>query len=627
MSMTAEIQALLVKAVAAQQQGALDDAGAAYRAVLALDPDQFDALNLLGVVAAQQNDLAGAAALMERATQVNPHHAGAHYNLGYVYEDLRQYEAAAASYGRAATLKPDHVLAHNNRGLALAALKRLEEAIASFDAALAIDPDNADVWQNRATIASEAGRLEEAHANFETARRLRPDLAFMEGTRLFTKARLCDWRDRAEDVAALAAAVTAGAPVTPPWPILSLVDSQELHHRAAQIWTRAKHPAVAAAPPLPAPHDRIRVGYFSPDFRDHPVATLMAGVFESHDRAAFACTAFSFGPITGDAMQHRLQRAFERFIDVSGKSDGEVVAIARGLGIDIAVDLAGYTSDSRAGIFAARAAPVQINYLGFPGSMGAAFMDYIIADRMLISPDTRPHFAEHVISLPSYQANDQSRAFAARRFTRTELELPENGVVFCAFASANKINPAGFAGWMRILAAVENSVLWLSHHSAAAAGNLRAAATAAGIATERLIFAARLGPEEHLARQSVADLFLDTFPFTAASSASDALWAGVPVVTRAGESYVARVAASLLTAAGLPEMITTSQDAFEALAIGLAKDPPRLSALRARLAQAATSSRLFDTRSFTHTLEEAYTRIHARARAGMPPADLVIGET
>ncbi len=625
--MTANIQALLVKAVAAQQQGALDEACESYRAVLALDPKHFDALHLLGVIAAEQNDLAGAAALMQRAVQINPGHAAAHYNLGYVYEDLRQYEAAAASYGRAAALKPDHVMAHNNRGLALAALKRLDEAVASFDAALALEPNNADLWQNRATIAGEAGRLEEARANFETARRLRPDLAFMEGTRLFIKARLCDWREMSQDIAALTAAVTAGAPATPPWPILSLVDSPELHHRAARIWTRAKHPTVAPAPPPAAHHDRVRVGYFSPDFREHPVATLMAGVFENHDRAAFACTAFSFGPMTGDAMQQRLKRAFEHFIDVSGKSDGEVAAIARGLGIDIAVDLAGYTSESRAGIFAARAAPVQINYLGFGGSMGADFIDYIIADRTLISPETRPHFTEHVISLPSYQANDQSRAIAGRRFTRAELGLPENGVVFCAFTSANKISPACFAGWMRILAAVENSLLWLSHHSAAAAANLRIAASDAGIAAERLIFAARLGPEEHLARQRAADLFLDTFPFTAASSASDALWAGVPVLTRAGKSYVARIAASLLTAAGLPEMITTSQDAFEALAISLAKDPARLAALRARLAQAATSSRLFDTRRFTRALEGAYARIHARARAGLPPADLVIGDT
>lgn len=621
-----DIHAVLINAVNAQQQGNLEEAARGYRAVLAADPKQFDALHLLGVIAAQQRDFAEAADLIARALAVNPNHAGAHYNLGYVYDDLRQFEAAVASYDRAVALKPDYALAYNNRGLALAALQRREEALASFDAALAIDPGYADAWQNRAVVASEAGRLEEAAANFDTARHLNPDLPFMEGTRLFTKARLCDWRGHAEDVAALCAAVEAGAPVTPPWPILSLVDSPALHRRAAEVWTRAKHPVAAPALPPHPRHSKIRVGYFSPDLRDHPVATLMAGVFESHDRAAFACTAFSFGPETGDAMQQRLHGAFDRFIDVRAKSDGEIAAIARGLGIDIAVDLAGYTSDSRAGIFAARAAPVQIYYLGFNGTMGADFIDYIIADRTLIPPAHRAYFSERVITLPSYQANDQGRSISPRTFTRAELGLPAQDVVFCAFAPANKISPAGFAGWMRILRAVEGSVLWLSHHSVAAADNLRRAATAAGIASERLIFAARLDADEHLARQRAADLFLDTFPFTAASSAADALWAGVPVVTRMGESFAARVAASLLTAVDLPELITTTQDAFEALAIALARDPARRAALRAKLIETAAASRLFDTKRFTRALESAYTQVHARALEGLAPADITIGE-
>lgn len=621
----ADIHALLLKAVAAQQQGGLDEAAAGYRAVLAVDPEQFDALHLLGVIAAQRRDFAEAATLIARAVAANPNHAGAHYNLGYIYEDLRQFEAAVASYDRAIALQPDHALAYNNRGLALAALKRHSEAIASFDTSLAIDPNAAATWQNRGVVASDAGRLEEAARNFAQALRLQPDLDFVEGTRLYTKARLCDWHDRVGDVANLQAALERGEAVTPPWPILSLIDDPNLHRKAAEIWTRAKHPMTAAAPAATR-HEKIRIGYFSPDFCEHPVATLMAGVFESHDRARFDCTAFSFGPDTGDAMQQRLRGAFDRFIDVREKSDADVATMARALGIDIAVDLAGYTADSRAGTFAARAAAVQINYLGFGGTMGADFIDYIVADPVLIPPESRPHFTEKVLYLPRYQAGDQRRVIAPRRFTRTEVGLPESEIVFGAFTSANKISPDCFAGWLRILAAVPGGVLWLSHHNAAAAANLRRAAKDAGIAAERLIFAARLDPEEHLARQRAADLMLDTFPFTAASSASDALWAGVPVLTRAGQSYVARIAASLLTAAGLPELITTSQDGFEQLAIALAHDPARLKSLRGKLAQNTPASLLFDPQRFTRTLEDAYARAQERALAGLPPADITIAE-
>ena len=363
----------------------------------------------------------------------------------------------------------------------------------------------------------------------------------------------------------------------------------------------------------------MRLGYFSPDFRNHAVAYLTAELFETHDRDRFEVIAFSFGPEGEDEMRRRMRAAFDRFHDVGGLGDREVAALSRELRIDIAIDLAGHTQHSRTGIFAFRAAPIQVVYAGYLGTLGAPYMDYAIADPTIVPPASREFHAEKIAYLPAYQANDSRRAIASRRLERDELGLPQAGFVFCCFNGSYKIVPATFDRWMRILRQVAHSVLLLYVGSDAARSNLMEEAKRRGVDPSRLVFADALPREEYLARFRSADLFLDTLPYNAGTVASDALWAGLPVLTLMGESLASRIAASVLDAIGLPELVTRSPGEYEARAIELATNPAKLAELKARLERNRATTPLFDTRSFTRNLEAAYLEMYERHLTGLPP--------
>ena len=365
--------------------------------------------------------------------------------------------------------------------------------------------------------------------------------------------------------------------------------------------------------------DKIRLGYYSADFHNHATAYLMAELFERHDKNQFELFAFSFGPAQNDAMRKRLSAAFDQFIDVRNPSDKAIAQLSRQLEIDIAVDLKGYTQNARSGIFAYRAAPIQASYLGYPGTMGTHTIDYLIADKTLIPQASQPYYAEKIVYLPhSYQVNDRQRAIAAITPTRASLGLPDKGFVFCCFNNNFKILPATFDIWMRILKQIENSVLWLFEDNPSAARNLRHEAQTRGVAADRLIFAPRMPLPEHLARHRAADLFLDTLPYNAHTTASDALWAGLPVLTCMGEAFASRVAASLLNAIDLPELITTTAQAYEALAVSLAMNPARLQHIKYKLAHNQLTTPLFNTAIFTRHLENAYTQMIERYHADVP---------
>jgi predicted O-linked N-acetylglucosamine transferase (SPINDLY family) len=408
-----------------------------------------------------------------------------------------------------------------------------------------------------------------------------------------------------------------------PFPALALLDSPPLLRAAAESWIREESPrndALGAIPPRPR-SAKIRVGYFSADFRVHPVALLSAGIFERHDRSKFEVIAFAFGPESNDQMRARLVKAFDSFVDVRQRTDVEAATLARDMGIDIAVDLNGITEHGRSGIFALRAAPIQINFLGYPGTMGAGYMDYLIGDRTVIPREYHDHYVEKIIYLPgSFIPFDSSYAVADKTFMRQELGLPPEGFVFCCFNNAFKITPAVFDRWMRILARVEDSVLWLSPTNPTSAANLRKEAVRRGIEPLRLVFAPRLASlPEHLARLRAADLFLDTFPYNAHASALDALWAGLPVLTCEGHSFASRVAASVLRTIDLPQLITGSLSQYEDTATLLAQDPVRLSRMRETLANNRASTELFDTAGYTKNLEAAYEWIHNRHHSGAAP--------
>jgi protein O-GlcNAc transferase len=372
-------------------------------------------------------------------------------------------------------------------------------------------------------------------------------------------------------------------------------------------------------------HDKIRIAYLSTDFRAHAVAFLIVGIFEHHDKGRFETTAISFGRDDNSETRARIQTAFDRFIDVQDMSDFKVASLMREWEVDIAIDLNGHTGDSRTAILAHRPAPLQVNYLGYPGTMGASYIDYIIADRFVIPKAQEDHYSEKIVYLPdAYQANDRKRRIADRTPARSETGLPERGFVFACFNNTYKIGPEVFDVWMRLLRGIEGSVLWLLEDNAIAAANLKREAELRGVAPARLVFAPRTTPDQHLARHRLADLFLDTLPYNAHTTASDALWMGLPLVTTPGSTFPGRVGASLLHAIGLSDLVTASLADYESLAQKLAQEPGALAAIKAKLAANRDSHPMFDTARFARYLESAYATMWERQQRGEEPASFSV---
>jgi predicted O-linked N-acetylglucosamine transferase (SPINDLY family) len=628
---------------------------------LIADPLNANAYNNLGLALEGLQRRDDALQAFERASTLQPGNPEAHVNKGLLLQRVGRFEAALASFDRALTIRPDDAEQHNNRGNVLLDLHRVEDALASFDRAIELKPDYAVAFANRAEVLKMLARSQEALESVERAISLNPALAEAHNARgdlmlaarrevearesymrayalnpklpylhprlLYARLRTCDWKDIGAQITKFETAVLRGEQLCIPFDALGLTGLPEVQRKVAEMYTQARHPAASALGPIAvrAREDRIRIGYYSADFRDHATMRLMAELFELHDRRRFELVGFDFGPRSDDFMHRRVTASFDRFIDIRGMSDREAARLSRELGIDIAIDLKGHTEDARPGIFAERAAPVQASYLGYPGTMGAEYIDYLIADHIVVPDGSRALYAEKVVRLPgSYQVNDRHRTISERTFTRSELGLPADAFVFCCFNNSYKITPRTFDVWTRILRRTEGSVLWLIEDSSIAATNLRREAEARGIHPGRLVFAARTGLSEHLARHRNADLFLDTLPYNAHTTASDALWAGLPVLTLAGTAFASRVAASLLAAAGLPDLITTSSLQFEARAIELATDRAKHEEVRARLASNLETAPLFDTARFAAHLEAAYVAMFERSRAGLPPEHIDI---
>lgn len=609
----------------AAQTGRVQEAAELLSRAVALNPGRADALNDLGIARQALGRFEAALEAYERAIALDPDFAEAYVNRGDALADLQRHEAALESYARAIALKPGIADFHINRGNALSALKLHEAALESYDRAISLKPEYAEAYYNRGETLRELNRPEAALESFGCALRLKPDHENLYGLWLHTKMTVCDWNGIEGDFSTLAWKMERNECASPPFPLLAMPVSASLQRKAAEIWVQARHPASDALPGIPRRpgRDRIRVGYFSADFHDHATSHLMAELFEQHDKSRFELTAFSFGPDKQDAMRRRVSAAFEKFIDARSMSDLEVAMQARDLGLDIALDLKGFCQDSRTGIFALRAAPVQVNYLGYPGTMGAEYIDYLIADATLIPEEQQRHYSEKIVYLPHcYQVNDTKRPISDKAITRQEMGLPQAGFVFCCFNNNFKIVPGMFDCWMRILKRVEGSVLWLLEDNAKAADNLRKEAKARGVNPGRLVFAKRLPLPDHLARHRLADLFLDTLPCNAHTTASDALWAGLPVLTCLGETFAGRVAASLLNGILLPELAARTPEEYERAAIDLAMNPGRLADIRCRLAGNRLTAPLFDVQLFTRHIETAYAAMYERYQANLPHAHI-----
>ncbi len=532
---------------------------------------------------------------------------------------------ALAAYEQALALAPDRADLHAALAEAWHGLGDLNEALPLYAQAIALEPDNARFHADHGVALEEAGQRLDAIAALSRSLALDPNDDFVRARLHGCKMHVCDWSTFDETAQHLAALGTGDTPVSPF--ALITIDTDPAQQLVRARCHARKYAAIRPAPLAvpPAADGRIRIGYFSADFHQHATMLLMSGLFRLHDRSRFAVTAYSFGPPSDDAMRTALIGDVERFVDVRTLDNAAIVALARADGLDIAVDLKGYTKHNRTELFAHRLAPVQVNWLGFPGTCGTAFHDYLIGDRVLTPLEAQQHYSERLICLPdSYQCNDDTRPIADWTPTRTELGLPEQGFVFCSFNNLYKITPDIFAIWVRLLQAVPDAVLWLLRSNPEAEAHLRAATIAMGLDDARLVFAEREPNPRHLARMASADLFLDTYPCNAHTTASDALWAGLPLITLRGETFASRVAASLLHAVDLPELVTSSAAEYEALALALAQDRQRLGNVRARLAHNRTHSALYDTARFTRNLETAYAMAFDRHAAGLPPADLVV---
>jgi predicted O-linked N-acetylglucosamine transferase (SPINDLY family) len=565
----------------------------------------------------------------DRALRVRADSVPALRGRGDVLLELDRPAEALAAHDAALRLGTQLADTHNSRGNSLRALQRFPEAIDSYDECLRLDPRNAVAHYNRGAALLQWGRLpEEALAGHARALQLRPDLPYAPGALYYAQMSRADWCVMAPAASRehILKSVLAGKPVVAPFAFLSMSDSAAAQLACARSFVARHYAAVhPIEPAAPRKHGRIRVAYVSADLREHAVSYLMTGIFEAHDRERFEIIGISLKPAEASAAGERVQRAFDRFIDGSKLRDGQVAELMRGLEIDIAVDLGGFTDGFRSQIFARRAAPLQVNYLGYPATMGADFIDYLIADRFVIPEDMHVHYSERIVYLPdSFQANDGRRVISDRTFTRQEQGLPQGAFVFCCLNNTPKINPQVFAVWMRVLARVPGSVLWLLGEGEAERDNLRREARSRGLDEQRILFAARAAYPEHLSRIRLADLFLDTLPFNGGTTASDALWAGLPLLTCAGEAFAARMAGSLLKAVGLPELITFSTDEYESRAVELALEPAKLRALRQRLAENRSRAPLFDTDRFRRHLEAAYDEMWSRHESGQEPSSFSV---
>lgn len=592
------------------------------RRALTLEPRHVEALNNCGNALNDLGRIEPALASYDRALAIDAGYVEALNNRAAVLRNLRRPSGSLTSSRRAIALEPSHAKALNNRATTLKQTGDFDAALTIYGRALAVDPAFGDALNNRASALTAFKRYDEAIVDLDALLAVDPDAPYAAGNRLHYQMHICDWHDLEERVATLSAAVKARRPACTPFALFSITESIGDQLSCSEAFCR-KYVGVSKQVGGRHGRDPIRVAYLSADFGEHPISYLLAGLFEHHDRTRFETIALSFGSPETGAMRKRLEPAFDRFIDVHDRSDQEMADLIRSLGVDIAVDLMGHTVNNRLGVFAHRPAPVSVNFFC---PTGAEFIDYMIADRIVVPAEHHRFYRERIASLPdSFLATDRARPIAERTPARHDLGLPDDAFVFCCFNNTYKINPTMFDIWMRLLGRVPQSVLWLQDVNPTATANLRREAARRGIDPARLMFAPRVASmADHLARYRQADLFLDTLPFNAHTTAADALWAGLPVLTCQGPTFVGRVAASLLSAIGLPELAADSLPAYEALALSLSQDRSALSAIRATLARNRDTHPLFDTSRYCRHVESAYVAMLARSQTGQPPESFTV---
>jgi predicted O-linked N-acetylglucosamine transferase (SPINDLY family) len=599
-----------------------NDAVEDFDKAIELNPQYAEAFFNKGKSLALLKRFEEASSAFETTLALRPELAEAWLGRGNVFCERKQYDDALGAYERALALKAELAEAWLGRGNAFQALRRFQEALTAFDRAVALKPDLTEAWIGCAEILSRLKRHEEAARAYAQVLRIDPQRPFMKGALVHQKMSSCAWSISGDLVAEIERDISSGKLSADPFGWQGLANSPVSLQRCAQLFNAEKYPPQTRDVTRRAQSNSktIRVGYSSGEFRDQATSHLIVGILEQHDRSRFEIFGFDNGWNDESEIRRRIEASCVEIIDINRLSDEAAGAIIRDHQIDILVNLNGYFGEERTGVFARRSAPVQVNYLGFPGTLGAPYMDYIIADRCVIPPGHEDFYDERVVYLPEcYQANDNRKEIAPRIFSRAECGLPRHGFVYCCFNNSYKITPEVFDCWMRLVKGVSGSVLWLIEDSANAVSNLKREASARGVDPERLVFAERMPLADHLARHRLADLFLDTLPYNAHTTASDALWAGLPVLTQIGGTFPGRVAASLLQAIGLHELITATQEAYQQLAFELASDPQKLATIKHKLASNRLAKPLFDTQLLTRRIEAAYEEMYKRHQLGLGP--------
>ena len=607
--------------------GKREEAERLFREVLKTNPSHFDANHYLAIVLVNLGRLDEAVILFKKTLELKPD-SDVFQNFADTLIQLKKFEEAEINYRKVLEFNPDNIDIQYNLGNTLKILNRLDEAEVVYKKIIELKPDYFRAHHNLAITLNSLNKLDESLKYWKIAKTLKPDADFLLGTILYLKMQLNIWDELQSELQELTKKINNGEKFINPFPTLSLIDDPELHRKAAKIYLNNKTPKSNLFPKISKyhSHEKIKIGYFSTDFNNHPVGKLTAELYELHDRKKFEIHAFSFGLDKKDETNTRIRKGVDYFHDVHKISDIDLVKLARSLEIDIAIDLTGFTSDNNAAIFSMLVAPIQVNYLGYTSTMGGDCMNYLIADKTIIPEKNKKYYSEKIVYLPNnYMVNESKVKVSEKLFIRKDVGLPAEGFVFCCFNTHFKISPITFAGWMRILKAVDGSVLWLLPKNENAVKNLKKEAKKHGIDESRLIFAPSLDlNEDHLSRQKLADLFLDTLPYNAHITASEALRMGLPVLTCMAQAFSGRVAASLLKAVNLSEMITTTQEQYERLAIELATNPEKLKIIKNKLANNLPTAPLYDTPLFTKNLEAAYQVMYEKYQNDLNLDDIEI---
>ena len=593
--------------------------------ILDIQPDDLNATNLLAILNFHNKDFVQSIKFFEKAIEINPNISETYNNLGNVYYEFKQFNIAIENYNKALKIKPNFALSYYNRAKALQEINQKQEAISDYDKAISINNNFSAAYKNLGNLYMELKILDKSIYNHVQALKINPNMSYLNGTIIQSKCGLSEWANFKEDKLFLENNILSGKKTTSPFPTILIYDSPSLQKKAIEIFVKSEFENPKKIKLEKIKNEKIKIGYYSSDFHNHATMYLMANLFELHDKNKFEIYAYSFGPDDGSKIRKRVMKTFDKFFDVKSKTTKEIVHHSRELNLDIAVDLKGFTNNNRFDLFIERCAPIQISYLGFPGTTSSDCIDYLIADKIVIPEENKNYYSENIIYLPnSYQVNDSNPDLSEKIFSKKDFNLPENKFIFCCFNHNFKILPDMFEIWMKILKKVKNSVIWLLIDNETAQNNLKKILVSNDIDPNRMIFAGRLPHSEHIIRLGLADLFLDTFPCNAHTTASDALRSSLPIITIKGNSFASRVASSLLSSVGLEELITKSGKEYEELAVKIAENKNFYKEIKDKLKKNIIDMPLFNSKLFTKKLETAYIEVYKNYNENIKPETIQI---